>query len=320
MKNTLEEIQHYGITVGNHRRSRNFYSRSLRLPLLAQSVKSGPHCEMMYRLREVVNVLAWYQIGAGGIETFYLPRHPSAHFDVSDIRTPGFRYMAFHVDGFDDFAGHLDMRGIEFTSAAGADPQCIALKDPDGVNILLFDSGKKADIGRISGLKELGLVVADPEGYEQFFDTLGLWKTEEDDPGFISGVFGLDTLAPLYGNVRLIPLPSVPRPAPKRCFPASHAASRLRFCDTGIKHPAFHVHDVDAFHEEGKKNGIAFLFEPLSVAGGSRITYFLDPEGNTFEAMQVQRIAGMAGAVAGRIEAGRKDVLEAVARTLGARS
>jgi len=318
MGHSLEEIQHFGITVRHHKASRHFYKNVLRLPSMAATINRGTHAEKIYRLKEAVNYIDWYQIGDGGMETFYLPRHPSAAIDVSDTRSPGYKYIAFMVEGFDDYAKRLATAGQEIQRSENEAGRCLHLTDPDGVHILLFDTGRHARVGNVVDLKEAGLFVADPEGYKSFFDIIGLWKIENDDPGFIQDFFGIETSAPLFaGGIRLVFLPSARHPVPRRCFPARHAEPRIRFCDAGIQHTAFYVHDIDSFHTEGKKNGIVFLFEPVRVRGGSRITYFLDPEGNTFEAMQVPGVSRTAANIAGSIRRTQVDMLDIIRNSFG---
>lgn len=284
----FEEIQHFGVTVNDRRRSRNFYSRALRLPLMGEAVNSGEKHDRMYGLSEAVNRVTWYQIGDGGMETFYLPRHHSRAARIDDIRNPGYRYMAFLIDAFDDMLARLGREGLEVHWTESCSGRCARVQDPDGIHVLLFDSGNGAPAGRVSALKEVGLVVSDPDGYEKFFDIIGLWKLE-GGCDFLGEMFGLDAAAPLYGHVRLIHVPgAAAAPHVKRCFPATGGCDRRdAFSDAGIKHVAYYVADIDAFHDRARAEGVHFLFEPADIPFGGRIAYFLDPEGNTFEAYQI---------------------------------
>ena len=45
--------------------------------------------------------------------------------------------------------------------------------------------------------------------------------------------------------------------------------------------------DAAAFYESARARGVHFLYEPTRVLGDSIISYFLDPEGNTIEIMQL---------------------------------
>jgi catechol 2,3-dioxygenase-like lactoylglutathione lyase family enzyme len=286
----FEDIHHFGVTIRDRRACARFYAGTLRLPALAETVSSGPRADRVCGLDHALNRIVWHQIGDGGVETFYLPRHRSAPGYPGDIRRPGYRYIAFNVDGFEDYVGRLEAAGLKVKRAATACGKCALSKDPDGSNVLLFDTGKAAFPGRVSSLKEIGLVAGDPEGYEEFFDLLGLWRVESGCD-FLGPLFGADAPAPLYGHVRLICLEGAALPVPPRHFPASSAsapaAPRERFCDAGVKHVAYSVSDIAAFHKRCAEAGVQFLFEPTPVSGGSVIAYFLDPEGNTFEAMQL---------------------------------
>ncbi len=297
----FEEIQHFGVTVRSHARSRGFYAGVLRMPLMSEIQRSGPMYDRIYGLEEAVNLIGWYQLGCCGLETFHLPRHPSPDYDTGDMRRPGFRYMAFRAAGFDEFARHLERSGAKPRFMDTRAGRCAALRDPDGTHVLIFDSGRPALVGHVTGLKELGLVAADTAGYEEFFDLTGL-RLLEDDCDFTEPLFGACGAAPLYGHVRLIPAPEGTETPMKRCFPATEAAPRDRFSNAGIKHVAYTVADADAFHRRCAGAGVSFFFQPFDVpGGGSRIIYFADPEGNTFEAMQLAPGMREAGRFAGAL-------------------
>ena len=301
----LEEIHHFGVTVHEQRRSRDFYARALRLPWMAESVNSGERYDRIYELEEAVNRITWYQIGRGGMETLNLPRHPSRAAGAGDIRQPGFRYIAFRVDGFDDYIEHLSKAGLHADVVETRDGLCARVQDPDGIHVLLFDTGRVALAGHVSGLKEIGLVAARRDEYEQFFDTLGLWLLERDCD-FLEELFGVSAPAPLYGHVRLISPHGIEDDSREQshCIKPAHSP-RAAFSDIGIKHIAYSVGDAGEFYARGREAGLTFLFEPVNVPGGSRITYFLDPEGNTFEAMQLNPAMRIAAHAAGALTQAR---------------
>ncbi|HOX28826.1 MAG TPA: VOC family protein, partial [bacterium] len=172
----MEEIHHFGLTVHEQRRSRSFYAGVLGLPWMGEFVNRGERFESMYKLKEAVNRVTWYQIGREGMETFYLSRHPAYTEGVGDIGKPGYRYISFWVDGFEKYIERLGRQGLEIRMGEGAAGPCSRICDPDGMNVLLFDSGRAASPGHISSLKEIGLVVSDAAGYEKFFETIGLWR------------------------------------------------------------------------------------------------------------------------------------------------
>jgi catechol 2,3-dioxygenase-like lactoylglutathione lyase family enzyme len=282
----FEEIHHFGITVHDQKRSRRFYSQILKLPWLGETVNRGGRYDHIYKLDEAVNRITWYQIGYGGIETFYLPRHPSRESAAGGLTRPGYRYIAFRVDGFNKYTERLLKSGLSLKHFDSRDGRCALASDPDGINILFFDTGVQSLSGHVSSLKEIGLVVSNSDIYEAFFNKIGLWRTERDSD-FIEPLFGIAAPAPLYGAVRLIasPGPKVEAPPSIHCVKPA-PAPRAPFSDVGIKHIAYSVSDADEFYKRGVESGIDFLFEPAVVSGGGRIIYFLDPEGNTFEAMQ----------------------------------
>ncbi|MFA6451618.1 MAG: VOC family protein [bacterium] len=296
----LEAINHFGVTVSEQGRSRNFYARALRLPWMAETTNSGARLDRMHRLDGVINRITWYQIGAGGMETFHLPRHASPRDDAGDINRPGYRYIAFFVRGFDNYIARLRKSGLNVQLVESRGNPCAHVSDPDGIHVLLFDTGRDALAGHVSGLKEIGLVVSQTCDYEKFFETLGLWQLERDCD-FLDEFFGVTASAPLFGRVRLICLPEN-SPAPSAQKSAHASAPNAPFSEVGIKHVAYCVENVDSFYKHGLDAGIPFLFEPLDVPGGSRIAYFLDPEGNTFEAMQLNPAMQMAARAAGALK------------------
>jgi len=297
----FEEIQHFGVTVRSRERSRGFYAGTLRMPLMSEVPRSGAVYDRIYRLEEAVNLIGWYQLGSCGLETFYLPRHASPERDTGDMRRPGFRYMAFWAAGFDEFAEHLERSGATPRFIETRAGRCAALRDPDGTHVLVFDTGRPALAGHVTGLKEVGLVAADNTGYEEFFALTGL-RLMENDCDFTEPLFGACGGAPLYGHVRLIPAPAGAEAPIKRCFPATDAGPRDSFSDAGIKHVAYTVADADGFYRRCAEAGVSFFFQPFDVpGGGSRIIYFADPEGNTFEAMQLAPGMRTAGRFAGAL-------------------
>ncbi len=305
----FEEIHHFGITIHNRNESREFYSKILRIPLLAETTSRGSHAETTCRLREAVNHISWYQIGDAGMETFHLPRHPSRKGNAGDVSKPGYRYIAFRVDNFEDYIERLGGHGLEPRLLETCSGRCAAVQDPDGVHVLLFESGRSAVVGHITGLKEAGIMVGSAEGYDKFFEILGLWRIETKCD-FLEELFGIGSAAPLYGGVRIIPLDTTAAEPPQRCLPSKDAEPAVPFSVTGIKHVAYRVEDIDAFHARCSAHGIRFLFEPQKVSGGSRIAYFLDPEGNTFEAIQINPAARALASAAGVAEQAGKDLLD----------
>ncbi len=299
----VREIQHFSVTIHRRKRSRVFYAKTLRFPLLGETVNRGERAEKMHCIRELVNVVSWYQIGDSGMETFYLPRHPSQPSNISDMREPGYRYLAFWLKGFDDFARRLAAAELDLIYASSRHGKCFRVKDPDGINLLFFDSGESARAGHVSGLKEAGMVVSDDSGFDAFFNVIGLNKTEEGG-FFLEELFGISEPAPLYGNIRLITPAETNTKIEQRNFPGPgvHRASpRRSLRDVGIQHIAFYVDDINDFYKKGVRNGISFLFSPTLLPGGNKMTYFLDPEGNIIEVMQVNRVTRTAARIAGKV-------------------
>lgn len=312
----MNEIQHFGITVHRRRRSRRFYAGALRFPFIGETVNRGARTEKMHGIPELVNMISWYQLGDAGMESFYLPRHPARAADVADMREPGYRYLAFRVNGFDDYVRQIVESGLEPARSVSRGGRCFGLRDPDGIHLLFFDTGESSPVGHVSGLKEAGLVVSDISGYEDFFSAIGFEKTEEG-AYFLEDIFGLSEPAALYGHVRLIAPEKTNHRIRHRSYPGSsglRAAPRSPLPEPGIRHLAFYVDDIDLFYEEGIRAGLAFVFEPEALPGGNRTAYFLDPEGNVFEAMQVKGAARAAVRLAGEAVRSCKSVAAVLRR------
>ena len=62
--------------------------------------------------------------------------------------------------------------------------------------------------------------------------------------------------------------------------------------DLGFKHLAFHVNDVDAVATRLHEHGVDFTVEPTDAAGGVRLAFFRDPDGNLLEI--IDRLPDMA--------------------------
>jgi glyoxylase I family protein len=64
-----------------------------------------------------------------------------------------------------------------------------------------------------------------------------------------------------------------------------HPAEAPRF-QPGLRHLAFRVSDFEHAYHQLKKEGIEFLFEPLTAVGGGKVVSFRDPEGNEIQIVQ----------------------------------
>lgn len=62
--------------------------------------------------------------------------------------------------------------------------------------------------------------------------------------------------------------------------------------DLGYKHLAFSVDDVDAVSARLQEHGVNFTVEPTDAAGGVRLAFFRDPDGNLLEI--IDRLPDMA--------------------------
>lgn len=60
-------------------------------------------------------------------------------------------------------------------------------------------------------------------------------------------------------------------------------------CATGISHLAFTVEDLDKMHFNLSAVGVRFLSAPQLTAGGYRVCFMLDPEGNHIELVEVMQ-------------------------------
>lgn len=298
----LTEIQHFGITVTKPLETLRFYNNALKFPFVSLNMVEGRKYEEIYRLKRPVNLIAWYQFPDAGMELFHLPAHPPRNTDVGNILRPGYAYAAYRIEGLDEYVERLDKRGIEYRLSERAGERALLVRDPSGINNVLFEAESAGDCARALGLEEVGLTVAGPDAYEEYFKVIGLAPSPGPDEAVLEDLFdvGQPMITRRYGHIRLLHFPeSKPVAAPK-FFPFGGAEDVHHFNDTGIRHAAYSVDDAAAFYESALAHGVRFLFEPMHVLGGSVITYFLDPEGNTIEIIQpAPRAAQLARFVGG---------------------
>jgi catechol 2,3-dioxygenase-like lactoylglutathione lyase family enzyme len=354
----LTEPHHFGITVSNEKRSRDFYAHVLRFPYMATSVNKGRGSDIMYRLRGAENHVVWFQIGDQGAELFHLPTHASRTAEDGLLARPGYRYAAFTVNAFDDYMARLEAKGAAVRIAITAQGRCARVTDPDGANLLFFedhgappveaeagDDAKRRDlgspspssaialglggvmnifsgqspIGGVTGIKETGLVVADPEPYERYFQALGLENTDTQEPEFLEALFGYrgKIVSALYGRYRVLFLPDENMPVPPRMFPCSRGEHIDYYPDLGIKHLCYAVDDIDAFFHDAVARGVYFLFPPTTIPGGSRLCYFSDPEGHVIEAFQMPPALRQLVRVSGAARQAQMDAFSLIRRRIG---
>lgn len=300
----LSEIQHFGITVEKPLETLWFYNGTLKFPFVALNVVKGRQYEKIYRLERPVNLIAWYQFPDAGMELFYLPKHPPRNTDVGNILLPGYRYAGYRVEGLDEYMERLDVRGIEYRLAEHAGARALLVRDPSGINNVLFEVESAGDCARSLGLEEAGLTVTDPDIYEEYFKVIGLAPATGPAPSILENLFTLDQplITRRFGHIRLLHFPESKHAAPQKFFPYGGGEEVHHFNDAGIRHAAYVVDDAAAFYESARAKGVHFLFEPMRVLGGSIISYFLDPEGNTIEIMQLAGSAAQLARFMGEIK------------------
>ena len=314
----MSDLQHFGITVTNQKSAHKFYTHLLKLPYLATTVNRGKKFDRMYRLEGSVNRLQWFQLLDEGVELFYLPTHPPRHREVSDIRLPGYRYISFWVKGFDDYIERIERSGVSLRTADTHYGRCALLQDPDGLNVILFEKPEPAKGGRIDSLGEAGLTVTSFKGYEEFFSVLESAPEVNGEDDFIRDLFQINESLKTrrYGYIRLLHFPHRQMQETERFFPYWGAQYRGYFPDPGLKHVAYYVDDIHAFYHKARKAGIYFLFPPCSIAGGGEMTYFLDPEGNTIEVMQIPTIIRAGAYLVGSLRMQQMAIFDTVKRKL----
>jgi catechol 2,3-dioxygenase-like lactoylglutathione lyase family enzyme len=300
----LSEIQHFGITVKKPLETLRFYNGALKFPFVSLNMVKGRQYEKIYRLEQPVNLIAWYQFPDAGMELFHLPKHPPRNTDVGNILLPGYRYAGYRVEGLDEYMERLDARGIECRLAEHAGGRALLVHDPSGINVVLFEAEYAGDCARGLGLEEVGLTVADPDAYEEYFKVIGLAPAPGPDPAILETLFapGQPMITRRFGHIRLLHFPESKPAATQKFFPYGGAEEAHRFNDSGIQHAAYVVDDAAEFFESARASGVYFLFEPTRVLGGSIISYFLDPEGNTIEIMQLAGSAAQLARIMGEIK------------------
>jgi catechol 2,3-dioxygenase-like lactoylglutathione lyase family enzyme len=286
----LEEIQHFGITVVKPLETPRFYNSALMFPFVSMNVVQGSLFDRIYKLRRVVNFIAWYQFPSAAMELFYMPTLPPGNADTGNILLPGYRYAGYRVEGLDGYIERLESRRLSYRLARHGDTRALLVCDPTGINNILFEQrggGRSCALG----IEEAGLTVADPDAYAEYFRVIGLAQAPERNgamENIIQELFRLDQPVEMFrfGHIRLLHFPNVRQPQPQKFFPYAGGESGHHFNDAGVQHAAYIVEDAHKFYEEARADGIHFLFEPTRVPGGSLISYFLDPEGNTIEIVQ----------------------------------
>lgn len=287
----LKEIQHFGITVTKPLDTLRFYNDTLMFPFVSVNFVQGRSFERMYQLERVKSFIAWYQFPASAMELFYLPWQPPANTKPGDILKPGYRYAGYRVEGLDDYIARLESRRIGYRVARHGGTRALLVADPTGINNILFEQKSVSGRSVGTGIEEAGLTVSDPVAYEQYYDLIGLTRRDEPDDGMesvIQELFRIDQPVKTikYGHIRLLHFPESATASTRKFFPDEGGDNVHAFNDSGLRHVAYIVEDAQAFYEKARANGVRFIFEPMLVPGGSLISYFLDPEGNTLEVVQ----------------------------------
>lgn len=290
----LVEIQHLGITVQNPLRTLWFYNAVLGFPFVSAHEVHGGEYDKIYELENPVNFIAWYQFPASAMELFHLPWHPPANVVPGDITKPGYCYAGYSVQRLDGFIKRLKAWRINFREARLGDARALLVRDPTGINVVLFEVSARGG-SCVLGVEEAGLTVAGPAAYERYFNAIGLTPArnldffrDETAEGLLKDLFCISQPVEMsrYGHIRLLHFPGVERHDSPKFFPHDGLSSGRPFNDSGVRHVAYVVDNARDFHESASAKGVHFIFEPMLVSGGSLISYFHDPEGNTIEVIQ----------------------------------
>ncbi|HOX27864.1 MAG TPA: VOC family protein [bacterium] len=317
----LTRIHHFGVTVRRPLETLRFYNGLLNFPFVSLNAVMGKEYEELYKLERPVNFIAWYQFPKSALELFYLPFHPPRSAAAGDILIPGYRYAGYSVEGLDEYMSRFDAGGVEYRLAECEGERALKLRDPSGINVVLFETKSGGRSGRTLGIEEVGLTVADPDAYEEYFEAIGLAASRGPDSALIESVFAFDqpVIMKRYGHIRLLHFPEGAPRAGGKFFPQGGGEGAHGFNETGVRHAAYAVDDAAAFYEKARTRGVHFLFAPKVVLGGSIISYFLDPEGNTIEVIQQSDSAVRSARILGEIKLAEMTVRAHLRRIPGLR-
>lgn len=309
----MNDLQHLGITATRPRETFRFYNRVLRLPFISTAVNRGRWFDSIYRLEGAVNVLQWYQLRDEGVEFFHFPTHKPKTEKTPPLHAPGYRYFSLWVDGFDDYLERFERLGVPCRTADTGRTRCAMVSDPDGISVVLFENPDESGVTRVDMLGETGLTVTDFEGYDEYFDVLGLAPEVEGGDGYLEELFQLrePITTRRYGVIRLVRFPKRKTKKIERGLETfSGAEPRGYFPDPGVKHVCYYVDDIGSFYRRARKAGVCFQFPPTRIISGAKMSYFLDPEGNTIEAMQVPVFARLGIDLVGRLRQGQMELVD----------
>lgn len=105
---------------------------------------------------------------------------------------------------------------------------------------------------------------------------------------FYRDLLGFDVLGQLLldeGTFKIVYLRSGGAHVELFAFRDHDAEAAVGVPDTvgGFKHVAFQTDDVDGIAARLQAAGVAFTLDPLDAAGGVRLAFFRDPDGNLLE-------------------------------------
>lgn len=113
-------------------------------------------------------------------------------------------------------------------------------------------------------LEHVGIPAADPVAlknwYERVLGAKTIWDSVENPPAYLVAFPGGGWLE-IYAAKE------------KQSSPENNSLQ-------GFRHLALRVDSVDAAKAEAIRRGVVFTKEPGPAAGGGRVQYFADPEGN----------------------------------------
>jgi len=287
----IKRLQHYGITVSDHRSSGRFYSKVVRIPRLGSFVRKPKNTLIGRHLGAPTTRISWHQRGDDALELFSFPDVKQEPFQkqrryFSDVGPARLSFRAASLKNMEMLLSSKNLEYKKLTDSWGE--EFISTADPDMIPLAVYGGAEK--------------------GIELEYATITVSSLDKS-VGFYSVILGLPEMTPARlslareifpdsyheGSVRvcrvgingqgveLVEFPDVDRSGEKSWFPDPGDTYDARFPAVGVKHVCFQATNTHKWVKKLKSEGVRVIMGPAREPTGLWVTYLLDPDGVVVE-------------------------------------
>ncbi|GEM_PF-3232203 len=287
----IQRLQHYGVTVSDHRSSGRFYSKVIGIPRMGSVVQKPKRSLIGRHLGAPTVRITWHQRGYDSIELFSFPEIEQEPFQKARryFTNVGPARLSFRVASLKHFESRLSARNLEFKKVT--DPwgeKFLSIADPDMIPLAVYGGAKKGvELGyatmTVSSLDKsvafYGVVLGLPQvSAGRLALAKEIFPESHHDGSVRVARVGID------GNgVELVEFPGVDRSSEQVWFPDPVTPYDVRYTEVGIKHVCFQATQTRRWVRKLQVEGVRVIMGPAREPSGLWVTYLLDPDGVVVE-------------------------------------